>query len=152
MTTKLNSCSLWTHSHWAMWSYFISTEICVISTFSWSIDRDFLGIRFAKNSKKHSTNNKGKKKRKFLPFTIGFWVQLRSLTAATRERKLHDWLPDYSLLGKYFILLEAGAGLWISTSCMRSKISSVYLSPVSTCIQPNSSPSMTSPYPTNQKL
>ena len=75
--------------------------------------------------KKHSTNNKGKK-REFLPFTIGFWVQLRPLTASTRERKLHVvfWLSSRS-------------GRWalISTLCMRSKISSVYLSPVSTCIQ-----------------
>ena len=52
------------------------------------------------------------KKRKFLPFTIGFWVQLRSLTAATRE-----WLPES--------LLEPGAERLLSTSCMRSRISSV---------------------------
>ena len=85
--------------------------------------------------KKHSTNNKGKK-REFLPFTIGFWVQLRPLTASTRERKLHVvfWLSSRS-------------GRWalISTLCMRSKISSVYLSPVH--LYPSS---MTSPYPANQ--
>ena len=91
MTNKLNSCSLWTHSHWAMWSYFISTEICVISTFSWSIDRDFLGIRFAKNSKKHSTNNKGKKKessylsRLDFEFSYGHWQQLQEKESSTTD-------------------------------------------------------------------
>lgn len=132
MTNKLNSCSLWTHSHWAMLIIliFISTEICLIGGFHFrglliEISCEFVSPR---TIKKHSNNNKGKK-RKFLPFTIGFWVQLRPLTAATRERKLHmvSWLSSRS---------ERRAS--ISTLCMRSKISSVYLSPVSTCIQPNS--------------
>ena len=58
--------------------------------------------------KKHSANNKGKK-RKFLPFTIGFWVQLPPMTAATRERKLHvvTWLSSRS-----------GRRALISMSCM----------------------------------
>ena len=93
MTNKLNSCSLWTHSHWAMLIIliFISTEICLILI---AISCEFVSPRTVK---KHSTNNKGKK-RKFLPFTIGFWVQLRPLTAATRERKLHmvSWLSSRS--------------------------------------------------------
>ena len=94
----------------AMWIiYFISTEICMISRFHFrglliEISCEFVSPRTVK---KHSTNNKGKR-RKFLPSTTGFWVQLRSLTAATRE-----WLPE-SLLEVLF-----------SRSCMRSKISSV---------------------------
>ena len=97
MTNKLNSCSLWTHSHWAMSIIliFISTEICLISRFHFrglliEISCEFVSPRTVR---KHSTNNKGKK-RKFVPFTIGFWVQVRPLTAATKERKLHvvSWL------------------------------------------------------------
>ena len=82
-----------------------------VSFYTGYIDKDFLRIRFAKNSKKHSTNNKGKKKegshlsRLDFEFSYGHRQQLQEKESSKR-------LPES--------LLESGTELLISELCTRT--------------------------------
>ena len=112
MINKLNSCSLWTHSHWAKTIIFYLDQNMINRFHLYQgilteISCEFVSPRTVK---KHSTNNRVKKESSYLSrldfeFSYGHGQQLQG-------KESSKYLPES--------LLESGAERLISELCMRT--------------------------------